>query len=134
MDEKKMEFANIDEYILLFPPAVQARLRDLRATIRAAAPEAEERISYRMPTFFLKKNLVHFAAFKNHIGFYPAPSGIVAFEAELAKYRKAKGSVRFPLDEPLPLVLVRKIVEFRVSENERKDGEASSASPKFIRP
>ncbi|HKH92598.1 MAG TPA: DUF1801 domain-containing protein [Gemmatimonadaceae bacterium] len=107
----------IDEYIDSFPADIQSRLRELRATIRRAAPEATERIAYRMPTLHLDGNLVHFAAFERHIGFYPAPSGIAAFSDALSKYKSAKGSVQFPHDEPLPLGLVAKIVEFRVGEN-----------------
>lgn len=108
---------DIDDYIAGFPTGIAERLSAMRATIRAQAPEAEERISYRMPTFWLRGNLVHFAAFANHIGFYPAPTGIAAFAKELAPYAHAKGSVRFPHDEPLPLALVAKIVAFRVKEN-----------------
>lgn len=88
--------------------------------VRKAAPEAEEAISYGIPTFKLHGNLVHFAAFKNHIGFFPAPSGIAAFKKELAAYKGAKGSVQFPLDQPLPLALITKIVKFRVKENTDK--------------
>ncbi|HOX47707.1 MAG TPA: DUF1801 domain-containing protein [Spirochaetia bacterium] len=114
------EFGTIDEYLAGFSGRTRELLEELRAAIRAAAPEATERISYRMPTFFLEGNLVHFAAFKGHIGFYPTPSGIEGFEAELAKYESGKGSVRFPLDEPLPLDLVRRIVLRRVEENLEK--------------
>ena len=108
--------ASIDEYIATFPPEVARRLAAMRATIREHAPDAEERIAYRMPTFWQDGNLVHFAAFANHIGFYPTPSGIAAFAKELARYAHAKGSVQFPHDEPLPLALVAKIVEARVRE------------------
>ncbi len=107
----------MDEYIATFPAEIQEKLQEMRAAIRAAAPDAEEKISYQMPTFALKGNLVHFAAFKHHIGFYPAPRGIEAFKDELARYKGAKGSVQFPLDEPLPLDLVGRIVKFRVAEN-----------------
>jgi uncharacterized protein YdhG (YjbR/CyaY superfamily) len=107
----------IDVYIATFPPPVQERLHALRATIRAAAPEAVETFSYQMPTFNLKGNLVHFAVFKRHIGFYPAPSGIAAFQERLSRYKGAKGSVQFPHDQPLPLDLVTEIVRFRVEEN-----------------
>ena len=110
----------IDSYIAGFPEDVQLRLEKLRATIRKAAPEAEEAISYQMPTFKLHGNLVHFAAYKNHIGFYPAPSGIEAFKKEFSIYKYAKGSVQFPLDQPIPLELVSKIVKFRVAENQAK--------------
>ena len=116
MEKKKAGFTSIDEYIASFPADIQERLRQMRAVIREAAPEAQEKISYQMPTFFLHGNLVHFAAFKNHIGFYPAPRGIEAFKDELAAYEGAKGSVQFPLDQPLPLDLVRRIVQFRVAD------------------
>ena len=117
MDSNKAGFSSIDAYIASFPEETQALLEAMRATIRAAAPEAEEKISYQMPTFFLKGNLVHFAAFKQHIGFYPAPRGIEEFKEELSIYKGAKGSVQFPLDQPLPLDLVARIVRFRVAEN-----------------
>jgi len=117
MDNRKKEFTSIDEYIATFPNDVQKILQELRATIKAAAPDAQEKISYQMPTFFLKGNLVHFAAYKNHIGFYPTPSGIEKFQKELSKFEGAKGSVQFPINQPLPLDLVQKIVEFRVIEN-----------------
>ena len=107
----------IDEYIEVFPGEIQKRLQELRSTIHKAAPQAEETINYAIPTFTLNGNLVHFAGFKNHIGFYPAPSGIEAFKKELSVYEGAKGSVQFPLDKPLPLALVTKIVKFRVKEN-----------------
>ena len=107
----------IDEYIAGFPPDIQEILEQIRATIRAAAPGAEEKISYQMPTFFLHGNLVHFAAFKNHIGFYPAPTGIERFRDKLAAYKGGKGSVQFPLDAPMPLDLIGEIVEYRVQEN-----------------
>ncbi len=109
--------ATIDEYIALFPNDVQDILRMMRQTIRKAAPSAVEAISYQMPTFRLNgKNLVHFAAFKNHIGFYPIPSGITAFKKELSVYKQGKGSVQFPLDRPLPYDLVKRIVLYRVKE------------------
>jgi uncharacterized protein YdhG (YjbR/CyaY superfamily) len=108
---------NIDEYIAGFPPDVQETLRKLTTTIREAAPDAEETINYQIPTFTLKGNLVHFAAFKKHIGFYPTPTGIEKFKKELSVYEGAKGSVRFPLDKPIPFSLVSKIVKFRVKEN-----------------
>lgn len=114
------EFGAVDEYIAGFSGRTRELLQELRAAIRAAAPLATEKISYRMPTFFLEGNLVHFAAFKEHIGFYPTPSGVEGFEAELARYKSGKGSVQFPLDEPLPLDLVRRIVGRRVEENLEK--------------
>ncbi len=112
-------FTSIDEYIASFPENVQSKLAELRTVIKAAAPEAVEKISYQMPTFYLKGNLVHFAAFKRHIGFYPAPRGIEAFKQELSVYQGGKGSVQFPIDQPLPLDLVSRIVRFRVAENLR---------------
>ena len=117
MDNKNIGFTSIDEYIATFPEDVQKILQELRSTIKASAPDAEEKISYQMPTFFLIGNLVHFAAYKNHVGFYPTPSGIEKFQQELSKYEGAKGSVKFPIDQPLPLPLIQKIVEFRVLEN-----------------
>ena len=111
---------NMDEYIATFPKSTQILLQQMRATIGKAAPQAEETINYAMPTFALKGNLVHFAGYANHIGFYPAPSGIEAFKKELSIYKGAKGSVQFPLDKPLPLNLVTKIVKFRVKENLEK--------------
>lgn len=110
-------FKTIDEYIQNFPDDIQERLQKIRATIKDAAPEAEEAISYAMPTFKLNGNLVHFAAFTNHIGFYPAPSGMEEFQEELSLYKSGKGSVQFPLDKPLPLDLVSKIVKYRVNQN-----------------
>ena len=110
----------IDEYIKMFPPKTQKVLKEVRATIRAAAPEVREAINYAIPTFTLNGNLVHFAAFETHIGFYPTPGGIAAFKKELAGYRSAKGSVQFPLDEPMPLKLITKIVQFRVAEQMKK--------------
>lgn len=116
MKTKQTAPTTIDEYIAGFPPDVQAILQKVRATIRKAAPQAAETINYQMPTFTLHGNLVHFAAFKGHIGFYPTPSGIDNFKAELAAYKGAKGSVQFPLDEPIPYSLISKIVKFRVKE------------------
>jgi len=108
---------NIDEYIAGFPDDVQEILQKIRMTIREAAPDAEETISYQMPTFTLKGNLVHFAAYKKHIGLYPAPRGIEKFKKELSAYEGAKGSVRFPLDKPIPFGLISRIVKFRVKDN-----------------
>lgn len=109
--------ATIDEYIAGFPADIQELLEKVRATIHKAAPDATEAISYQMPTFKQNGNLVHFAAFKSHIGFYPVPSGIEAFKQELSKYPQGKGSVQFPLDKPIPYALITKIVKFRVKEN-----------------
>lgn len=111
---------NVDEYISLFPLNVREILEKIRLTIREAAPDAKEKISYRMPTFYLKGNLVHFAAFKNHIGFYPTSSGIEEFEQEISAYKSSKGAVQFPLDQPIPYDLISKIVKFRVEENLEK--------------
>ena len=109
---------NIDEYIAGFPNDVQEILEKIRMTVRKAAPDAEETISYQIPTFTLKgKYLVYFAAYKKHIGLYPAPRGIEKFKKELSVYGGAKGSVRFPLDKPIPFDLISKIVKFRVKEN-----------------
>lgn len=116
----KLTPTTIDKYIATFPADVQAILQKVRATIRKSAPGAEEAISYQMPTFKLNGNLVHFAAFKNHIGFYPVPSGIEKFKKELSAYKGAKGSVQFPLDRPIPYGLISKIVKFRVKENLEK--------------
>jgi uncharacterized protein YdhG (YjbR/CyaY superfamily) len=118
-------FNSIDEYIATFPDDIQKLLQQMRDTIKVAAPDAVEKISYQMPTFDLKGNLVHFAAFKSHIGFYPTPSGTEAFKDELAKYQAGKGSIQFPLGEPLPLELVSKIVKLRVAENLKKAEEKS---------
>ncbi len=120
MSGAKKKFQTIDEYIAAFPQEIQDILQELRVTIQQAAPEATEKISYQMPTFFLKGNLVHFAAYKNHVGFYPAPSGIEAFKAELSGYKGAKGSVQFPINEPLPLELISRITKFRAAENMAK--------------
>lgn len=113
---------NMDEYIAGFPPEIQKILESIRLTVREVAPEAGETIKYGIPTFTLNGNLVHFAAFKEHIGFYPAPTGLAAFQKELAPYKSGKGSVRFPLDQSIPYELIRKIVRFRVEENQRKMG------------
>jgi uncharacterized protein YdhG (YjbR/CyaY superfamily) len=110
----------IDEYIAGHPPKIRTRLKAMRATIRKHAPEAEERISYRIPTFYLGGNLVHFAAFDRHVGFYPGAAGIAAFRDALAEYKSAKGSVQFPHTEPLPLALVAEIVRFRVAQQAAK--------------
>lgn len=113
-------YKTIDEYIHSFPKEIQKKLEELRSLIRKAAPEATEKMAYRMPTFFLKGNLVHFAAHSHHIGFYPTPSGIRKFEKELERYVTSKGAIQFPLQEPLPRSLIRKIVEFRREENNKK--------------
>ncbi|EKP04575.1 PF08818 domain protein [Leptospira kirschneri str. 2008720114] len=117
MKSKKLNFKNIDEYINFFPEDVQDKLRKLRSTIRKAAPNAEEKISYQMPVFALNGNLVYFAAYKKHIGFYPTSSGIKKFQSELNEYKTSKGAVQFPMDQPLPLRLIAKIVKYRIKEN-----------------
>ncbi|MEA5141608.1 iron chaperone [Arcicella rigui] len=110
-------YQSIDEYIADFPAHIQILLTQMRTTIQEASPEATEKISYAMPTFDLGGNLVHFAAFKNHIGFYPSSSGIAAFQDEIAGFKSSKGAVQFPIGEALPLDLVKKIVVFRTQEN-----------------
>lgn len=119
---------NIDEYITCFPPEIQEKLEKIRATIRKAAPKAEEGISYMIPTFKLHGNLVHFAAYNNHIGFYPGSGGILAFREELAGYETSKGTVQFPLDKRIPYGLITKIVKFRVAQN--LDKAAAKAAKK----
>lgn len=116
----RIKFDAIDSYIASFPKETQNILEQLRTTIRKAAPEAEETINYGIPTFTLKGNLVHFAAFKNHIGFYPTPTAIEAFKKDLSAYDGAKGSVKFPLDKPIPFDLISRIVKFRIIENQKK--------------
>jgi uncharacterized protein YdhG (YjbR/CyaY superfamily) len=108
---------SIDEYIASFPPAVQTLLQRVRAAIQRAAPRATETIKYRLPTFVLHGNLVHFGAFTHHIGFYALPSGNAKFRTELAKYPSGKGSIQFPLDRPIPFALIGRIVKFRAQEN-----------------
>ncbi|CAH1222078.1 MULTISPECIES: DUF1801 domain-containing protein [unclassified Paenibacillus] len=120
MTGKNPTSVEVDEYIAGFPPEVKAKLQTMRELIREIAPQAEEKISYKMPTYALHGNLVHFAGYAKHIGFYPAPSGIEEFKQELSAYKGAKGSVQFPLDQPLPEALIRRIVAFRVKENEEK--------------
>jgi uncharacterized protein YdhG (YjbR/CyaY superfamily) len=120
MNTDTIKPATIDDYIAGFPPDVQAILQQIRETVHEAAPGATEKISYAMPTFYLHGNLVHFAAFKTHIGFYPVPTGIEKFKKELSQYKQGKGSVQFPLDQPMPLDLISRIVKFRVKENKEK--------------
>ncbi|HWI47051.1 MAG TPA: DUF1801 domain-containing protein [Rummeliibacillus sp.] len=120
MKKNKIIFNTIDEYIAQFPSEVQVKLQKLREVIIEAAPGAEEKISYQMPAFVLKGNLVYFAAYKNHIGFYPTSSGIQAFQDELSQYKGGKGTVQFPIDEPLPFELISRIVKFRVADNIKK--------------
>jgi len=120
MKANQREPRSIDEYIAGFPGDVQQILEKIRATIKKAAPTAEEAIKYQIPTFVLNGNLVHFAAHKNHIGFYPAPQGIEEFKKELSAYESSKGAVRFPLDKPIPYSLITRIVKFRVRKNQTK--------------
>ena len=120
MKRRNPSVRSIDDYIAAAPDEVKGALEVLRTTIKAAAPGAAEKISYQMPAFSLDGNLVYFAAFKDHIGFYPTSSGIAAFKTELAAYETSKGTVRFPLDRPLPLKLIARIVKFRAAENAKK--------------
>jgi uncharacterized protein YdhG (YjbR/CyaY superfamily) len=117
----KTRYSTVDEYIAGFPKDIQDKLQKLRQTVRKAAPEAEEVISYQMPALKLHGIMAYFAAFKNHIGFFPTASGIAAFKNDLASYETTKGTVRFPLDKPLPLSLIGKIVKYRAKENLRRD-------------
>lgn len=117
----RRQFDTIDDYIASFPEDIQKILKEIRTTIRDSAPDAQEAIAYGIPTFTLHGNLVHFAAFKHHIGFYPGgPSAIQAFKEELTQYKQSKGTIQFPLGEPIPHALVKKIVKFRVKENESR--------------
>jgi uncharacterized protein YdhG (YjbR/CyaY superfamily) len=135
VDSKSASYRTIDEYIATFPADIQSLLAAVRATIRAAAPDAQERISYLMPTFAQQGNLVHFAAMKGYIGFYPTSSGVESFQTELAPYASTKGAVHFPFDQPLPLDLIRRITEYRVGENLKRaaaranSGQTGSARP-----
>ena len=117
MDRQAVASTTIDEYIAAFPEKIRERLHEIRKAIRSAAPEAQEKISYRMPTFYQEGTLVHFAAYKNHIGFYPTASGITAFANELTEYKHAKGSAQFPHDRPLPIELINRIVTYRLAQN-----------------
>jgi uncharacterized protein YdhG (YjbR/CyaY superfamily) len=117
------QVVSIDAYLKVFPASTRRLLQTLRKTIKAAAPEATERISYGMPCFYAEGNLVYFAGYKGHIGFYPSSTGISAFKHELKAYEYSKGAIRFPLDKPLPLALIRKIVKYRLRENLDKAAE-----------
>jgi uncharacterized protein YdhG (YjbR/CyaY superfamily) len=117
------EIKPIDEYIMGFEPIIQKTLNELRNFIKSEVPEATEKISYGMPTFCLNGNLVHFAAFKDHYGFFPGPSGIDAFEKELVPYRSGKGTLRFPFNKPIPWDILKKIIQYRAEENLRKTKE-----------
>lgn len=120
MEANKTGYTSIDEYIADFSPEIQAILTKIREVIRAAAPDAKEKISYQMPAFELNGNLVYYAAFKKHIGFYPTAGGISAFQEELSGYKGAKGSVQFPLNKPIPYELIKRITEYRAAENQEK--------------
>lgn len=120
MEKSKISYNTVDEYIAQFPTDVQEKLQMLRKIIKDVVPNVGEKISYQMPTFTFRGNLVYFAAYKKHIGFYPTSSGINAYKDELQQYKMGKGSVQFPIDEPLPFELIRKIVQFRVAENIKK--------------
>ena len=117
LKKSEKRFETIEEYIATFPKNAQDILKQVRQAIRESAPNAKETISYQMPTFKLKGNLVHFAAWKNHIGFYPTPSGIIAFKEEFSQYEVSKGTVKFPMDKPIPFDLTKRVVGFRVQEN-----------------
>jgi uncharacterized protein YdhG (YjbR/CyaY superfamily) len=120
MNTHQNRHVTIDAYIVAFPPEIQTKLSELRAAVQSAAPDANETISYQMPAFAQHGILVYFAVWKEHVGFYPTSSGMRAFESELSNYECSKGAVRFPIDKPLPLDLIRRIVEFRVEENVKK--------------
>lgn len=131
MPTQKPTSKEIDKYIASFPEEVQTILEKIRKTIRKAAPNAEEIMNYGIPTFTLEGNLVHFAGFKNHVGFYPTPSGIEKFKKELSRYEGAKGSVQFPLDQPIPYDLISRITVFRITENlERAEAKRTKKRPK----
>ena len=112
----RSNFKTIDEYIVTFPEEIQQKLEKMRQIIKELAPQAQEAMSYQIPTFKLGGNLVHFAGYKNHIGFYPGPAAVSAFEAELKAYKTTKGTIQFPLDQPVPYDLITKIVKYRVSQ------------------
>jgi uncharacterized protein YdhG (YjbR/CyaY superfamily) len=120
MENNTPRFLSTDEYIASFPAEIQEKLVLMRATIKAAAPNAQEKISYQMPAFALHGILVYFAAFKHHIGFFPTASGIEHFKPEISEYASSKGTIQFPLDRPLPIELISKIVAFRLKENLEK--------------
>lgn len=117
MKTERKTARDIDEYIGWFPPDVQKKLESIRQTIRKAAPGAEERISYQIPTFVLNGHLVYIAGFQKHISLYPAPRGNPAFQDELSTYKGGKGTIHLPLDQPIPFDLITRIVKFRVAEN-----------------
>ncbi|MES1218685.1 MAG: DUF1801 domain-containing protein [Bacteroidota bacterium] len=114
------KFKSVDDYISVFPVSTRSFLKEMRKTIKEAAPDAEEVISYNMPAFKQNGMLVFYAGYNEHIGFYPTPGGLIAFKDEIAKYKSSKGAVQFPLDKPLPLALISKMVKFRVKQNMEK--------------
>ncbi len=114
------DFKDVDSYIAIFPQEVQLKLQQLRKSIMEAAPQAEEVISYKMPAYKYKGMLVYFAGYKKHIGFYPTASGIANFIDEFATYKTSKGAVQFPVDKPLPIALIKRIVKYRIKENTDK--------------
>lgn len=128
--KKRTTATNISEYVALYPPGVQALLEKIRATIRKAAPQAIERISYQIPTFSQCGNLVHFAAYEHHIGFYPGASAVKHFKKEIAAYDSAKGSVQFPLNRPVPFGLITRVVKFRLKENLAKYATVNTKNKK----
>lgn len=130
MINEQTTIETIDAYIAQFPAPVQQYMTDIRLLVHQLAPDCIERMAYGMPTFFLNENLVHFAGYKKHIGFYPSPSGITAFEEEIKIYTYAKGSVQFPLDQPMPMDLIRRIIAFRVEEVLKKPVKKPKKSPK----
>lgn len=132
MDGKKNSFNTIDEYISQFSINIQEKLKEIRKIIKETAPEASEKISYQMPTFYLLGNLIHFAAFKNHIGLYPTPSGIENFGEELKGYKTSKGAIQLPIDKPIPYNLIIKIVKFRVAENIEKNESKKKKIKKWL--
>jgi len=121
MVAKKLKPESIEEYITASVPQIQGRLKQMHEAIKSAAPGSKEELKWSMPSYSYKRILVTFAAFKNHIGFYPTPSAVAAFAKELSKYKTAKGSIQFPHDQPLPLPLIKKITKFRVKESKRQD-------------
>jgi uncharacterized protein YdhG (YjbR/CyaY superfamily) len=127
----RIKFSSIDEYHASFPAEIQKLLQQLRQAIRQAAPQATETISYNIPTFKMNKNLVHYAAHKDHIGFYPASRVITVFKEELTGFRTSKGTIQFPLEEPLPIALIKKIVRYRITEDAAKTKTGHSGSSAF---
>jgi uncharacterized protein YdhG (YjbR/CyaY superfamily) len=131
MKVMRKNYQSIDEYIASFPPSIQRTLRRVRLTIRKVAPDAQEAMTYGIPTFVYHENLVHFGGFQKHLGFYPTPDGISEFADELASYQSAKGSVQFPYDRPIPLDLITKIVRFRVKQIDLKVAAKRTARKKI---